>query len=126
MSPIRLRRALPAVTLLAALLVTPTLAQARPSGQDRQAAVASSSFLGNLWNLLTRMWGAEGVSIDPNGGGGSPSSGGSIDPWGGKTSPSGATHSLWGAEGGSIDPWGGQAVPPGGGSPSGGSIDPNG
>ncbi|HZF07941.1 MAG TPA: hypothetical protein VFE33_04035 [Thermoanaerobaculia bacterium] len=67
MSPIRLRRTLPAITLLTALLVTPTLAHARPSGPDRQAAVASSSFLGSFWNFLTRMWGAEGGSIDPLG-----------------------------------------------------------
>ncbi|HZF14122.1 MAG TPA: hypothetical protein VFE33_35450 [Thermoanaerobaculia bacterium] len=111
MSPIRLRRTLPAVTLLTALLFTPTLAQARPSGPDRQAAVASSSFLGSLWHLLTSFWGEEG---------------GSIAPWGGKTNSPGAMHSLWGAEGPSIDPWGGHAAPPTGGSPSGGSIDPNG
>jgi hypothetical protein len=130
---IRWRRALPAFTLLIALLVTPTLAQARPSRPEGPAA--SSSVLGSLWHLLTSFWGAEGGSIDPWGGGGRPSSGGSIDPWGGHAQPangarsSGRLHSLWGAEGASIDPWGGHAPAPTGGSspsPSGGSIDPNG
>jgi len=87
MSPIRLRSALPAFTLLAALLVAPALVQARPAQPDRQAARASSSFFGNLWSFLTRMWGAEGVSIDPWGGGSKPSAGGSIDPWGGHGQP---------------------------------------
>ena len=117
MSPIRLRRALPAVTLLAALLVTPTLAQARPSGQDRQAAVASSSFLGNLWSFLTRMWGAEGASIDPWGGHAQPGNG---------VRPSGGMHSSWAASGMTIDPNGGGTTGSGGSAPSGPSTDPNG
>jgi hypothetical protein len=114
---IRWRRALPTFTLLTALLVTPTLAQARPSQPNRPAATESAGFLGSVWHFLTSLWGA---------------SGGSIDPWGGHAQPtngarsSGGLHSLWGAEGGSIDPWGGHApAPTGGNSPSGGSIDPN-
>jgi hypothetical protein len=112
MSPIRLRRTLPVFTLLTALLVTPTLAQALPSQPNRPAATESAGFLGSLWHLLTSLWGAEG---------------GSIDPWGGHSQPtngarsSGALHNLWGATGMSIDPNGGSGNPS-----SGGSIDPNG
>jgi hypothetical protein len=99
MSTIRLRRTLPAFTLLAALLVTPVVANARPNRphrDSRPAAAASTSFLGDVWHRLTGLWGA---------------SGGSIDPWGGQAQPPSGTH------------------PSGTGSPagdSGMSIDPNG
>ena len=116
--PIRWRRALPTFTLLTALLVTPTLAQARPSQPNRPAATASADFLGSLWHLLASFWGAEGVSIDPWGGHAQPANG---------ARSSGGMHSLLGASGDSIDPCRGQGAPaPGGSIPSGGSIDPNG
>ncbi len=85
MSTIRLRHTLPAFTLLAALLVTPAVAHARPNRphRDSRPVAASTSFLGDIWHRLTSLWGASGPSIDPNGGGTNPSSGGSIDPWGG-------------------------------------------
>jgi hypothetical protein len=93
MSTIRLRT-LPAFTLLAALLVTPVLAYARPSRPSHEgrpaAEVASSpSFLGSAWHFLTHLWGETGMTIDPNGSQ-APTSGGSIDPNGGRTgSPTG-------------------------------------
>jgi hypothetical protein len=114
MSTSRPRRTLPAFTLLAALLVTPAAANARPSQPQREVrppAVASASFLAGPWHGLTSRWGATGMSIDPWGRQ-APTSGGSIDPNGR------VTNSLSGNSGASIDP-NGEARPF-----SGGSIDP--
>ncbi|HEV7514751.1 MAG TPA: hypothetical protein VGR07_00485 [Thermoanaerobaculia bacterium] len=97
MSTIRLRRILPAFTLLAALLVIPAIAHARPSRthhEGRPAATApSASFLSSAWHFLTHLGAESGVSIDPDG----------------KPSPSGGpnaggTGSPTGDSGVSIDP----------------------
>jgi len=95
MSPIRLRRTLPAVTLLTALLFTPhpgpgPAVRAGPAGRR-----GSSSFLG-----------AFGISHQLLGGGG-----GSIAPWAVKNLSRSNAQPL-GGRGPSIDPWGGHAAPP--------------
>lgn len=96
MSTIRLRRTLPAFTLLAALLVTPAVAHARPNRphRDSRPVAASTSFPGDVWHRLTSLWGASGGSIDPWGGQAQPPSG---------TRPNG-TSSPAGDSGMSIDP----------------------
>jgi len=100
MSTIR-PRILPAFTLLSALLVAPAVIHARPSrpSHEGRPAVAESSpgFLSGAWQLLTRLWGESGVTIDPDGRS-QPPSGGSIDPNGS------ATTSHSGDSGVTIDP----------------------
>jgi len=85
-------RTLKALTLLAALLVTPALARpSRPSheGRTTRAEESSLSFLGDFWHPLTRLWGESGVTIDPNGSTSTGDSGMSIDPWGNPTAQTG-------------------------------------
>lgn len=119
MSHAPLRRRLPALLVAASLALVPAAAQARPldGTPEHPAALTlpgqAVALFGNLWHLLTSLWGKSGPSIDPDG---SPAptsptpdnSGPSIDPDG---SP--------GDGGGSIDPNGFA-------NDSGMSIDPNG
>lgn len=109
-------RPVKALALLAALLVTPALAL--PSRANRESRPvrtegSSPSVFSDFWQLLNRLWGASGGSIDPNGGNPAPTSGGSIDPWGHPTStPSGPSidpnggATTNGDSGMSLDPWG--------------------
>jgi hypothetical protein len=61
---------LPTLTLLALLLVAPTLATAHPLEKATRAAVehsaAAPDFLSRLWDLLSAVW-ATGSGLDPNG-----------------------------------------------------------
>jgi hypothetical protein len=112
------RRRVPALLVAASLVLLPAMAQARPSATPREDRPALSlpqqaiALFGNVWHVLTSLWGDSGVSIDPDG---APApappngSGASID-----------TNGLPGDSGPSIDPDGFAAGDPGG------SIDPNG
>ncbi len=70
---IRTRRTLTAATLLATLVLLPSLASARPAATPRSHAAVhatqatSNDLLARLWHGLHGLWGKEGVLIDPNG-----------------------------------------------------------
>ncbi len=83
-------RPVKALALLAALLVTPALAL--PSRANRESRpvrteASSPSVFSDFWQLLTRLWGETGMTIDPNGAAATGDSGPSIDPWGHPTAP---------------------------------------
>jgi hypothetical protein len=110
-------RNLKALAVVAALLVTPALAlpsRANRESRPVQTEAASHGFFSDVWQLLTRLWGDSGMTIDPNGAPTAASdSGGSIDPWGHPTStPSGPSidpnggATTNGDSGMSLDPWG--------------------
>lgn len=73
-SMVRTRRTLTAATLLATLVLVPSLASARQAAAPKSHATThaatqatSASLVVRLWHGLRNLWGAEGVSIDPNG-----------------------------------------------------------
>jgi len=67
MSLIRLRSTPIALALLATLLLVPSVAGAAPRSSPAVHAASSSGFLTYLWHTLRSLWGAEGMTIDPNG-----------------------------------------------------------
>ena len=117
MPSVSLRRTL-AVLVLAALVCLPAAALAAPSGHARHVQAEAGVFA-RIWGLLQSLWGAEGMSIDPNGSHAATTT----NP--GRTS---MTH-LSGAAGMMIDPNGSPMAPPGSNQVSGDtgmSIDPDG
>jgi hypothetical protein len=69
MSSVSLRRTLASLAL-AALVCLPSVALGAPSGRSPEAprtAVAGQGVFTRIWSLLQRLWGEEGVMIDPNG-----------------------------------------------------------
>jgi hypothetical protein len=73
-SMVRTRHTLTAATLLATLVLVPSLASARqaatpkmPAAVHATSTLSGSDLLTRVWHALQSLWEREGVLIDPNG-----------------------------------------------------------